>query len=370
VKQSDVMLAFGKNLKEQRRKCGLRQAEFAAMIGYSPKAVSKWERGSGMPTASLLPIIAAALRTDIDSLMRIECQATYYLGVDGGGTKTEFLLKNADGQTVATCILGGSNPNDVGLENACAVLREGAAKVCGSIPYSQVSLFAGIAGAGSGDHGENMTKYLRTMGFASAVCGSDAMNAVAAALGDRDGMITIMGTGNVTFVQKDGQLHKIGGFNYLFDEGGSGFTLGRDAIAYGLRAEERGEPTGVLYELVRQKCGTEKVLHKLTDFYTGGKRSVADFAPLVFEAYDRGDTAATAILQRNAAVIADQITFGIKMLQGTCPEAVLVGGLTKRAEVLLPMINEKINGQCRLTAFTGSPVLGALRLAGLEETKC
>ena len=370
MKQSDVMLAFGKNLKEQRKKCGFRQAEFAAMIGYSPKAVSKWERGSGMPTASLLPIIAAALRTDIDSLMRIECQATYFLGIDGGGTKTDFCLTNAEGHTVATCILGGSNPNDVGLENACVILREGAAKVCGSIPYSQVSLFAGIAGAGSGDHGENMTKYLRTMGFATAVCGSDAKNAVAAALGDRDGMITIMGPGNVTFVQQNGQLNKIGGFNYLFDEGGSGFTLGRDAIAYGLRAEERGESTGALYELVLQKCGTEKVLRKLTEFYTGGKRAVADFAPLVFEAYEQGDAAAEKILQHNAGVVADQISFGIKMLQEACPEAVLVGGLTKKATVLLPMIKEKIDGQCHLTAFTGSPVLGALRLAGLEEKSC
>ena len=370
MKQSDVMLAFGKNLKERRRKCGFKQAEFAAMIGYSAKAVSKWERGSGMPAASLLPAIAAALHTDIDSLMRMESNAEYYLGVDGGGTKTEFRLTDADGNTIATCILGGSNPNDVGFEKSCSILREGAANVCGSILYSQVSVFAGIAGAGSGNHGENLTKYLQAMGFASAACGSDAKNAIAASLGNRDGMITIMGTGNVTFVQKDGQLHKIGGFNYLFDEGGSGFTVGRDAIAYALRAEERGEATGALYELVLQKCGTEKVLDKLTDFYTGGKRSVADFAPMVFEAYDRGDAAAAKILEANAAVVADQINFGMTMLNNECPEAVLVGGLTKKADVLLPMIKENLNGECRLTAFTGSPVLGALRLAGLEDKSC
>lgn len=370
MKQLDVMLAFGKNLKEQRRKCGFKQAEFAAMIGYSAKAVSKWERGSGMPAASLLPMIAAALRTDIDSLMRIEHRARYYLGVDGGGTKTEFKLTDAEGNVMAACVLGGSNPNDVGLESACAVLREGAAKVCGSIHYSQVSIFAGIAGAGSGNHGENLTKYLKTMGFASAACGSDAKNAIAAALGNRDGMVTIMGTGNVTFVQKAGQMYKIGGFNYLFDEGGSGFTIGRDAIAYALRTEERGEPATALYELVLQKCGTESVLDKLTDFYTDGKRSVADFAPLVFEAYDRGDPVASKILESNAAVIADQLNFGATMLEATCPEAVLVGGLTKKADVLLPMIKSKLNGNVNLTAFTESPVLGALRLAGLEDKLC
>ena len=370
MKQEEIMEAFGSNLRQKRKECGYKQAEFAAMIGYSPKAVSKWERGSGMPTASLLPAIAAALHTDIDSLMRVEHQAAYFLGVDGGGTKTEFCLADAAGKVIASCTLGGSNPNDLGIENACAVLREGVVRVCGNIPYAKVSVYAGVAGAGSGNHGQVLTKYLQSMGFAGAVCGSDAKNAVAATLGDRDGMITIMGTGNVTFVQKNGELHKIGGFNYLFDEGGSGFSVGRAAIAYALRAEERGEPESVLYKLVLKQCGTDKVLSRLTDFYTGGKRAVADFAPLVFEAHDAGDPTATAILKENAQVIADQISFGATMLEQQNPEAVLVGGLTKRADVFLPFITEKLNQHCQVRVFTGRPVEGALRLAGLEEQSC
>ena len=367
MKQEEIMAAFGNNLRQRRRECGYSQAEFAAMIGYSPKAISKWERGSGMPAASLLPAIAAALQTDIDSLMRVQYQASYYLGVDGGGTKTEFCLADSTGQIIASCILGGSNPNDVGAETTCAILKEGIAKVCGNIPYAKISVYAGIAGAGSGTHGQQLTKYLQTMGFASASCGSDAKNGLAASLGKRNGMIVIMGTGNVTFVQKDGKTHKIGGFNYLFDEGGSGFSVGRAAIAYALRAEERGEAASILYKLVLERCGTDQVLTKLTDFYAGGKRTVADFAPLVFEAYEQGDPTAAAILKENAAVVADQINFGATMLSEECPEAVLVGGLTKRADIILPLIKEKLNCSCRLTAFTGRPVEGALRLAGLEE---
>lgn len=367
MKQEEIMAAFGRNLRKKRKERGLKQAEFALMIGYSSKAVSKWERGSGMPAASLLPAIAAALQTDIDSLMRVQHQTGYFLGIDGGGTKTEFCLAEADGKVVSTYILGGSNPNDLGVENTCAILREGISRVCGSLPYAAISVYAGIAGAGSGTHGENLTKYLQSMGFAKAICGSDAKNAIAASLGSRNGIITIMGTGNVTFVQKDGELHKIGGFNYLFDEGGSGFSVGRAAIAYALRAEERDEPKSVLYNLVLQHCGTDQVLTRLTDFYAGGKRIVADFAPLVFEAHAKNDPVATAILEDNAAVIADQISFGTTLLGADCPEAVLVGGLTKRADILLPMIQSKLKQSCRLTAFTGRPVEGALRLAGLEE---
>lgn len=370
MKQEEIMVAFAKNLKRYRKACGLKQADFASLIGYSSKAVSKWERGQGMPAASLLPVIASALHTDIDSLMRVQQDIAYYLGVDGGGTKTEFCLTDTEGKTIASCVLGGSNPNDVGFENSCAILRDGAARVCGTIPYSRISVFAGIAGASSGNYGKNLTKYLRTMGFASAVCDSDAKNAIAAALGNRNGMITIMGTGNVTFVQKDGKLQKVGGFNYLFDEGGSGFTVGRAAIAYALRAEERGESATMLYKLVLEKCGTGKVLDRLTDFYTGGKRSVADFAPLVFEAHAAGDGTATRILEENAAVVADQLNFGATLLAEECPKAVLVGGLTQKADVLLPMIKEKLNGNFELSAFTGSPVLGALRLAGLEDQSC
>lgn len=59
-------------------------------------------------------------------------------------------------------------------------------------------------------------------------------------------MVVIMGTGSVVFVQKDGVLHRIGGLGYLFDEGGNGYSLGRDVLRAVMAAEDgSGNPTAL-----------------------------------------------------------------------------------------------------------------------------
>lgn len=367
LKEIDVKKSFGKNLRERRTQMQMTQSQLAELLGYSTKAVSKWESGSGLPSAALLPTIARVLNTDIDFLMRAQIEPVYFLGIDGGGTKTEFCLTNAQGKVIASCVLGQSNPNDIGMDACYATLKEGINAVCADIPVWQVSVFAGIAGAGTADYKHRLAKYLSTFGFSKAGCDSDAQCAIAAGLGREDGLIVLMGTGNVTFVQKDGAVSKIGGFNYLFDEGGSGYTIGRDAITFALKNEERGNVASVLYRMVQEKCGTQQVLDRLGDFYKEGKNMVARYAPLVFDAYDAGDADAARILDRNMAAIAEQIVDGAKILDQNQPKIVLFGGLTKKADVLLPMIKKHMNTDYEITVFHDAPVKGALLRAGLEE---
>lgn len=57
----------GQNIKDLRKKCGITQEELGQIIGVTTQAVSKWERG-GTPDAELLPRIADALGTTIDSI--------------------------------------------------------------------------------------------------------------------------------------------------------------------------------------------------------------------------------------------------------------------------------------------------------------
>ncbi|MBO5397281.1 MAG: hypothetical protein J6A97_10415 [Clostridia bacterium] len=82
-------------------------------------------------------------------------EVKYLLGIDGGGTKTEFLLTDISGQEIRRIIPGGSNPVNMGIENSCSVLSDGIKRICEGINYSELSVFAGIAGAKTGDN-ENL----------------------------------------------------------------------------------------------------------------------------------------------------------------------------------------------------------------------
>ena len=49
----------------------------------------------------------------------------YCLGIDGGGTKTEFLLTDIHSAEIKRLVLGSSNPVNEGLDAAKAILKEG-----------------------------------------------------------------------------------------------------------------------------------------------------------------------------------------------------------------------------------------------------
>ena len=59
----------GKAISYLRKRVGYTQKELADRIGVSDKAVSKWERGLGLPDTSIIGKIAILLDTDTDSLL-------------------------------------------------------------------------------------------------------------------------------------------------------------------------------------------------------------------------------------------------------------------------------------------------------------
>lgn len=62
-------IVTGNLIRWLRQKQGLTQLALAERIHVSDKAVSKWERGRGVPDLSLLPPLAEALGVDIQTLM-------------------------------------------------------------------------------------------------------------------------------------------------------------------------------------------------------------------------------------------------------------------------------------------------------------
>ena len=307
-----------------------------------------------------------------------ECmeKADYFLGIDGGGTKTALLLTDADGTVIRSHTAAACNPMDIGFDRAKDILRDAVDTVCAGIPLSSVVMFAGIAGAGADAAKQEMSRFFASFGFRAFENGSDNRNILEAGLGDRDGISVIIGTGICAFVKSGADLCRVGGWGYLIDRGGSGFNLGRDALdAYFSAYDGTGEPT-VLTELIgnKTKCTPEALVGQI---YNGGKAFVASFAPLVTEAYQRGDAAADAILERNAACAARVILAAGKQFPtagGTIP-VVLCGGLshdTSFVSRLRRMLQQ--NGRLQIEILSDEPVRGAVmaarKLIETEKSSC
>ncbi len=65
-------IKIGRFIAEQRRKCGLTQAELARRLGITDRAVSKWENGKSLPDSSLMLDLCDILKISIYDLLNGE----------------------------------------------------------------------------------------------------------------------------------------------------------------------------------------------------------------------------------------------------------------------------------------------------------
>ena len=300
----------------------------------------------------------------------------YYLALDGGGTKTEGVLTDSCGHILAHARGHASNPNDVTLPVAVEILKELSLSLMakaglGTEALPHISLFGGISGGIN--YGPALERELTAAlnGIGCLGIRSDVHILLSAEIPEGDGACIICGTGSACFLRKGSELHRIGGWGYLLDSGGSGYDLGRDGLEAALRAHDgRGEPT-VLSDLLAQRLG-KPVWLSITEIYREGKPYIAACAPAVFEAAEQGDTVAEAILNRNAARLAEYVKAAWKLLDDPAAKelvTVMGGGISVKQS---PAWQERINrALAALTAgeppipltlqvASAPPVLGAV----------
>lgn len=357
-------IRFAENLKQLRRKANLTRRELAQQIGYTDKAVEKWEAGQSQPPLDVICRIADVLGVRLEELVFERSHAIrYFLGIDGGGTKTTFLLEDAEGNGKAQCVLGPSNPNDIGMERCLEILRAGIDCVTAGMDRSEIAVFAGIAGSLGGDHALQIRKVLEGMQFGFASNGSDTDNALELCLRGGDGVAVIAGTGSVAFAQNHGERKRVGGWGYLLDSGGSGYNLGRDALEAAFRAHDGRGPETILHD--RIEAHLKKPLEDaVPELYGGGKRLIASLAPLVFEACDEEDAVATDILEKNADYLAELIRTAAGFVEKRPVRVVVCGGLAARSDLLEGRIKAKLDDTFELGFCNESMVRGAVMCAG------
>ena len=357
--------AFSTNVRKLRKKLGMTQKELAGTIGYSEKTVSKWETEGSVPSIEALFRVANIFRVSIVELFRCD-EAIYYLGIDGGGTKTEFALSDFDDKIVCRLFMDGCNPNTVGIEQTKRIIENGIIQVCKDVPLSSVVVYAGIAGCASGNYADEIKSMLEKMSFAACDVGSDNNNIVAAGLGGNEGITMILGTGICAYAVKKNETKRIAGWGYLFDNGGSAFHIGRDAInAYFSAYDGSGEET-TLVQRIKQTFSYSNA-EFLKYLYNGGNKLVSSYAMCVFEEAEKGDRVAANILKKNIAEIARLIRASLSHFSNcdTKIPVILGGGLTNQKLLLLYLLDALGDDtkRCDIQILSVPPVQGALELA-------
>src|SRR5438105_2737756 len=197
-----------------------------------------------------------------------------YLGIDGGGSKTAFLLVDEYYNEVCHLQTGPSNWLSVGADAAKEAITQGISQL--SEPPNIVC--AGFAGAARPDSAAFYKEVLNSLlPGAQIIIESDAFIASIGAIGIDPGILLIAGTGSIVIGRnKDRNMFRVGGWGPHFGDEGSGFWIGREAVRAALRSVDAQTPTEFT-ERVATRLGL-KSISEIVAAWAGGKLGVPEVA--------------------------------------------------------------------------------------------
>ena len=351
---------LAENIRKFRKRAGLTETAVAKALFVTPQTVSKWEKQIAVPDLGNLTALAEALNVTPNELLGYETGQNRIrkgIGIDGGGTKTDFVLFDETGAVRKRMILGSSNPSTVGFSQAAETLRNGIDRILASEPRVE-GIYMGLAGLTAGDNASAFYRYFRKLyPHLTISLNSDIENVIHSVRSVRECVAVICGTGSVVYGYDGKSLRCVGGNGYLFDGAGSGYDIGRDLLSAALEYEDGLRKRSPLTDLVHKKLGTT-VHEKLDEIYAGSAGCIASFAPLAFEAANAGDKEAKAILESNMIRLGERICHIRK--QGNCGKTIIfAGGLSNRVNELEPYLRKAIGTDVQIIVPKQMPVFGA-----------
>lgn len=297
---------------------------------------------------------------------------TYYMGVDGGGSKTLAVVCDETGTIVGRGYSGCGN-HQLGPELAKASIREaveGALDAAGLARGDIAYTVYGLAGADREADFRILRPLLADLGLEPHAIVCDTVIGLRAGTRQPDGVVLVCGSGtNCYGMNKRGDSLQCGGFGYVYGDFGGGGDLAVEAFRTVIRAWEGREKPTLLTNAVLEALGYDSVEDMFHDFLDRGANVPRRLAEQLFAVAER-DEAARAILRRQGAELGLAAVATIRRLgmEADRFDLVLVGSVLTRGDsrFVVPYIKElvqEIAPGCALRVLEIEPVGGALLLA-------
>jgi N-acetylmuramic acid 6-phosphate etherase len=289
------------------------------------------------------------------------------LGVEGGGTKTAWVLveRLADGLRVVD--EGTLPPSNLRLTTPDR-LRS----IFGQLPrdVNRVGMF--LAGCGTDDRHPLETLCVEIWPNAKILAGSDRDSGLAAALGRGDGIVVNAGTGASVTGRRGDRIEKAGGWGHILGDAGGGYFLSVQALRLILREYDlhRGEAQFTADILRALALNNRDELVRWAQ--TADKMEVATLAPIVFEAATNGEANAVKIIEEGASVLAEYTEAVAARLHLLAPKVMLLGGLFQRDSVYTHAFRRRLKKNmpdARVAMSDQAPELGAAWLAAETDER-
>ena len=226
----------------------------------------------------------------------------YSIGIDGGGTKTDFILVDSSGTILAQRSTGGTNPSLHGQENVEIILKQTCAQLITDAGLSQGSIHKTLlCMAGPPKTWKAIAEDLEGLGETISV--DDSVPVVQLAVGNSAGLVLHAGTGSFVAAKDDkGTLHYAGGLGWRMGDAGSGLDLGRRGMTQAvLELQGWSDSTQLSSELQKYMGITnlQEIMEKIYVISSEPNKLIGGFAPIVVQLATGGLPEALYILKNS-----------------------------------------------------------------------
>ncbi len=297
----------------------------------------------------------------------------YSLGFDGGGTKTDCVLLDANGAVIGEGHGGPANPLRSGYDGAFSSLREAAA---GAIAAARIrsaavtGVCAGLAGAGRRSVVRRIMVFLaQEFPVALAQVATDYEIALEAAAGSGPGVVLIAGTGSVAYGRNAaGETARAGGYGPWIGDEGSAFEIGRRAVSAVARTRDTDAPVTVLTEMIPAALDCPDWDDLMLRIMKNPDDVFPKLFPVVAAAANSEDSAAKEIMFTSAIGLGNLAMIVIRRLgmKGQQFPLVKCGGVFGPSRMLDSLLDSVLASgalHAKISRLEISPAIGAARMA-------
>lgn len=289
----------------------------------------------------------------------------YVIGVDGGGTKTESVAYDLDGNILGRSLTGfGNLVND--KEQALNNVLSGIEELLNKFGREGLEgLYLGLAGSEVGDNAKIVRDEIKNKFEMDSVIMNDGDLALKALLKGEDGILVIAGTGSTSFGVNGDKQARCGGWGQLLGDEGSAYKISIEAYKQMIYENDFGLELSKLSRNILAKLGVKTPDDIVGIIYSSTKDEIANIASLVSEAAEEGNEVAINILKTEAIAIAKAAERIFNKLEFEKCSIGLVGSAIKKSIILRETFENYLNENINVIKFVDveiSPAKGAYYL--------
>ena len=291
-----------------------------------------------------------------------------YLGVDGGGTKTAFLL-DVDGKRFESKQIT-IHPKQVTKQQFFEIMKLGVDEVCkeAGIDPEEI-LYTFVAAPGYGQYPD--TEAYIDEGIREAIgsdrftVANDCVNGWAGSLNAKPGINLVLGTGQIGYgVDEEGNSMRSGGWGPLLGDEASGYYIGLKLLNHFTKMSDGRSDKTILYDIIREKLDLKEDMEIIDKAEKMKRDEIASLSRIFTEALDKKDPYCEKLLEeisKEAAAVIDSIIKGLNFKEEV--KVSYSGGVFNLGDRLIKRIEENSTNKIKIEKPYTYPSEGALILA-------